>query len=64
MPQIVSTILSLVLYVVVIFVMKNIIHGIELFSIEYFPATIIIVILAWGPPFLYEIIRRWLDPTE
>jgi hypothetical protein len=62
--QIISILVSLLIYILVIFLMKNVIHGIELFSTAYLPETLIIVGVAWLPPFLYEIIKRWIDPTE
>lgn len=64
MAQIISILVSLLVYILVIFLMKNVINGIELFSTAYLPETMIIVVIAWLPPFAYEIIKRWIDPTE
>jgi hypothetical protein len=28
------------------------------------PYTLLIVAAAWAPPFVYEVIKRYVDPTE
>jgi hypothetical protein len=43
--------------------MKKTLHGVQLFSVEYLPATSIIVGTAWAPPFIYEQLKRWMHPT-
>lgn len=43
--------------------MKKTLHGVQLFSGEYLPATFIIVGTAWAPPFIYEQFKRWMHPT-
>jgi hypothetical protein len=45
------------------FLMRKQLNGIQLFSTAYLPATIIIVIAAWAPPFVFEQVKRWTDPT-
>jgi hypothetical protein len=35
-----------------------------LFSTEYLPYTILIVAAAWCPPFIFEVAKRYIDPTE
>lgn len=64
MLQIVSTLISLVIYVATIFLMRKTLNGVELFSTAYLPATLIIVAAAWCPPFIYQQIMKIADPTE
>jgi hypothetical protein len=45
------------------FLMRKQLNGIQLFSTAYLPATIIIVITAWSPPFVFEQVKRWTHPT-
>ena len=44
--------------------MKNILNGSELFTTKCLPTTVLVVLIAWGPPFLYETIKRLMYPTE
>jgi hypothetical protein len=41
------------IYVLSIFLMKSALNGVELFTTKCFPITLIIVGVAWGPPFAY-----------
>jgi hypothetical protein len=43
--------------------MRKTLNGAQLFSSAYLPATIFIVMVAWGPPFMYEQVKRWANPT-
>jgi len=61
--QIVSTLLSLLIYLLLLFLLKSVLNGIELFSTAYLPYTILIVAAAWVPPFVYEMVKRFIDPT-
>jgi hypothetical protein len=61
--QVASIAVSALIYVATIFLMKKTLHGIQLFSGEYLPATCIIVGTAWAPPFVYEQLKRWMNPT-
>jgi hypothetical protein len=61
--QVVSIVVSLLIYVLSMFLMKKQLNGIQLFSTAYLPATLIIVLVAWAPPFMYEQLKRWTDPT-
>lgn len=62
--QMISIALSLSLYLLVIFLMKNVLNGIELFSTAFLPATLLIVAAAWGPPFLIKLVKSMVDPSE
>ena len=44
--------------------MKNILNATELFTTSCLPVTLIIVAVAWGPPFVYEALKRIMYPTE
>lgn len=52
------------IYISSIFLMKSVLNGIELFSTSSFPIALFIVAIAWGPPFAFEFIKRWIYPTE
>jgi hypothetical protein len=43
--------------------MRKTLNGIQLFSTAYLPATIIIVVAAWSPPFVFDQVKRWTNPT-
>lgn len=60
----ISTIVSVVIYICSIFLMKSVLNGIELFSSSSFPIALFIVGMAWGPPFAYEFIKRCMYPSE
>lgn len=62
--QVISIAVSFIIYILLIFFMKNVLNGIELFSSAYLPATALIVAAAWGPPFVTEMTKRWMNPTE
>ena len=64
MVQMGSIAISLLIYLLLIFLMKNVLNGIELFSTSYLPATFLIVVTAWGPPFLVQMVKKWIDPPE
>ena len=64
LAQIISIFVSLLIYVLLLFLMKNILNGVELFSSAYLPETLLIVAAAWVPPFVFEMAKRYFDPTE
>lgn len=45
------------------FLMKSQLNGVQLFSTAYLPASMVIVLAAWAPPFVYEQLKRWTNPT-
>lgn len=59
-----SIAVSLILYLLLIFLLKNVLNGVELFSTAYLPATVLIVVVAWGPPFLTQTLKKIVDPTS
>lgn len=58
------TLISLLIYLLLLFLLKNVLNGVELFSSAYLPYTIVIVAAAWVPPFVFEVVKRYVDPTE
>ena len=44
--------------------MRNVLNGVELFTSSCFPIALLTVGVAWGPPFLYEKVKRCVYPTE
>lgn len=61
--QVCSIAVSVIVYLCSILFMKKTLNGAQLLSTAYLPATIVIVFVAWGPPFAYERLKRWTDPT-
>jgi hypothetical protein len=53
LAQVISALLSLLIYFLLLFLLKNVLNGIELFSTAYLPSTVLIVAAAWAPPFVY-----------
>ena len=52
------------MYLAAIFLLKNILNGVELFTMAYLPQTLVIIAVTWFPPFAYDLIRSWLNPTD
>jgi hypothetical protein len=44
--------------------MRSVLNGVELFTGPCFPFTVLIVLVAWLPPFAYETAKRCIYPNE
>jgi membrane protein required for beta-lactamase induction len=61
--QVCCILVSVIIYLCAILLMRKTLNGIQLFSTAYLPATIIIVVAAWSPPFVFDQVKRWTNPT-
>jgi hypothetical protein len=62
--QIVSTVASVLIYVLSMLLMRSVLNIDELITWWAMLLTMAIVMVAWLPPFLYKVIMKYVSPTD